>query len=587
MGTQTYQEKLAEDIIKGAEKIIKTDRMYSGKHPQLDNFKSELYRLFGNYFGAFGDLILNVFPGIYSLGETKIFEDENVSGSNVYALYKSGVRNIAFMPNLTIPELAKFLKILSSHQATKSSNLITKLWEADFKSIKYHKIETFFEAREENDVSFSQFSGWLKRKNITMSKGAGGNIFGNMIQFGAISVSEKDSEKEYLLDEVKKDITIEDNIKLFEKTEEKEHVNLDKDDLSYINNQLSFDKKESVQRWIDMIIELSTYFVDFNTHQQYIEYSFKYIEDFIRNQNYKPLFMLFYGLKISYETSTKKEKTIELVKSFYKDLLMPERIDKLIEHLSDLNEENYIDFKLFLGQLNKVALSRIVDNFARIQNKEIRTQLINFLKGLNYDLTNYYINALKLNDSAVVLEAIDYINNSNLPLEQKIAYFKSIMDSEDTDVVLKLFTIFNGYYDNDLSMFILKHLKGKNQLILRQILIYLDHLKNDQMLLKALKFIETEHFFEWQLQQKKDYLAILTYKIGFPIKNYLMVFFDDKQAKSKKGFDEVRLAIVYALAFLIDRDVINFLQTLSGKLLMSKDIKQEALLSLQRMKKNG
>jgi hypothetical protein len=76
----------------------------------------------------------------------------------------------------------------------------------------------------------------------------------------------------------------------------------------------------------------------------------------------------------------------------------------------------------------------------------------------------------------------------------------------------------------------------------------------------------------------------LVRKLGINAKNYLLALFDSKALKNKKGFDDLRIAIVYSFSFLLDKDVINFLKSIPKKLMLSKQLKTEALQSIERMK---
>ncbi|MBN2694804.1 hypothetical protein JXR93_09100 [bacterium] len=584
------KQKFELEIIKLLEKIIKTNRIYSGRNEQIELFKSELFKNLVGYFEAYGDLVLIILPGAYASFDNEVlYEDEQASTSLVYTLYRSGIRNIAFMPGLTSHELSTYVSIVS-HGISKSNDIVTQLWEADFKGIKYHKIETFFEADVEQDLQFSQYENWLKRKQIPLPKGVGANLFQSALKITTLDYSDSDidSDKNFFVDETKNEITVENNLQLFnELSEKQDELRISKNDLDYIKNQMYFDSKEVIERWSDMVVSLLVHFLSENRFSQYINYIFHYLDYYLDKQVYKPFFLIFYKLKVAYESSLQKDRMAEVLKAIYKELLDDIRISKIIKYLPSLTEENFVDFKLFLGQLNKIALVKLVDHFVKIPNSEIRKDLIEFLKGMNFDVSSYYIASLKDGDKDGVLEALTYISSLNIRQEQKIPFYKLAMIHSDPEIVSKLFELLNGYYDNDMSIYLFNNLKNVNRIVLKSIIVYLDYLKNEALVLKALKFIETEHFLAWDLQFKRDYLAILTYKIGSPIKNYLILLFDDKNLKVKRKFNELQLAILYALGFLIEADVVKFLQSISSKLMISKELKIEATKTLERMKANA
>ena len=95
--------------------------------------------------------------------------------------------------------------------------------------------------------------------------------------------------------------------------------------------------------------------------------------------------MVFYKLKINYETSLEKKRLAPLVKLFYQKLLNADRMILITSALNYLEESNYHDFMLFLQQLNKSFLTKFVDAFIGIKNKEIRTELIRSLKEMGFE----------------------------------------------------------------------------------------------------------------------------------------------------------------------------------------------------------
>lgn len=565
---------LAGEVIKLIERVIKTHHMYQGKHPNLKNFKQEVLNLLRKYHEKFDeDLILNIISGAYEFEKVVVYEEENISNSNVYHLYKMGVRTIVFTVNIDVNELNKFIDILI-YRKTESNDIITLLWEADFKTILYNKVETFYESTTEQKQSFSQFSNWIRKKEAPIQK-----------EFEAFGFDFSKKKKKYRADDLKKEIQIEDNEKLFEELKEKNKIEILESDNEFIHNNLKFDLKELPQRWSSMITKIAFMYVE--NVDEYIKYIYQYLDKYIEISDYKSLYFIFYDFKTNYETEVNKKKVVVLLKKLYNTLVEPERLGKIAKELSNLTEENYFDFVLFLKELNPSVLVKLVDNFANIENQKIRDELIAELTAINFDLTSYYKNLLNAPSIEYILEGLEGIRKSKkIPDIEKITLYKTTMEYKKPQIDLYLLELFQGYYDDDIFMsnFFFRLLKSDSVDTLARVIIYIDGVSNDALFLKATKFIETSDFLSWRIELKKEYLAVLVRKLGVNSKNYLLALFDSKSLKNKKGFEDLRLAILYSFSFLLDKDIINFLKSTSKKLMFSKQLKTEALQSLERMK---
>ena len=170
--TENHKEKanLVGEIVKFIERILKTHQMYQGKHPNLDNFKLETIKLIKKYHKNFEeDVVVNISANGYKFEKTLVYEEENISNSNVYYLYKMGVKTIMFTKNILDHEVEKFIEILT-YKKTDSDDVITLLWEADFRTILYNKVETFYESDTEQKLDFEQFSQWIRKKEAPIQK---------------------------------------------------------------------------------------------------------------------------------------------------------------------------------------------------------------------------------------------------------------------------------------------------------------------------------------------------------------------------------------------------------------------------------
>jgi len=565
---------LVGEIVKGLERILKTHHMYQGKHPNLKTFRDELLRSIIKYHDNFDeDVAINISPQGYKLENVLVYEEENVSNSTVYYLYKMGVKTIMFAKRILDTELESFINILT-YKKTDSDDMITLLWEADFKTILYNKVETFYESDTEQKIDFEQFSQWIRKKEAPIQK-----------EFEAFGFDFSKKKKKYKAKDLEKEIKIKDNEKLFEELKEKNKIEVLETDKDFIYNNLKFDKKELPERWSKMMSKVAFMYLDHA--DDYINYIYNIIDTYIETSDYKSLYFIFYDFKTNYEAEINKKKYVKLLKQLYLTLIEPERLSKIAKALNNLTEENYYDFVLFLKELNPSILNKFVDNFANIEERSIRDQLINELAAINYDLTSYYKSLLNSSKYEYVLEGLAGIRESRkLPDIEKIELYKTTMEYKKLEIDVYLLELLQGYYEDDVFMsnFFFRLLKSDNVDLLARVILYINSVNNDALFLKAAKFIETAAFLSWRIELKKEYLAVLVRKLGVNIKGYLLALFDSKSLKGKKGFDDLKLAIIFSLSFLLDKEVINFLKSITKKLMLSKQLKEEAAQSIERMK---
>ena len=565
---------LIGDIVKFIEKILKTHHMYQGKHPNLENFRQEVLKLMIEYHEKYEeDIIVNISPRGYQYQGILIYEEENISNSNVYYLYKMGVKTIIFAKNILDTEVKRFIDILT-YKKSDSDDIITLLWEADFRTILYNKVETFYESNTEEKLDFEQFAQWIRKKEAPIQK-----------EFEAFGFDFSKKKKKYKAKDLKKEIEIKDNEKLFEELKEKNKIEILETDKEFVFNNLKFDKKELPQRWSNMMSKVAFKYIE--NHEEYIDYIYQLIDVYIEASNYKSLYFIFYDFKTNYEAEINKKKYVKLLKRLYIKLIEPERLNKIAKELSNLTEENYYDFVLFLKELNPSVLNKFVDNFANIEERQIRDQLINELKAINFDLTSYYKSLLNSSNFEYIIEGLEGVRVSRkIDDLEKIGLYKTTMEYKIPEVDVYLLELLKGYYEDDIFMsnFFFRLLKSNNVELLARVIIYIDSVNNDALFLKAAKFIETPSFLSWRVELKKEYLAVLVRKLGLNIKSYLLALFDSKALKGKRGFDDLKLAIIYSFSFLLDKDIINFLKSVSKKLMNSKQLKEEALQSIERMK---
>ncbi len=556
--------KIAENIVKTIERVIKTNRMYNGISPKIGEFREDLLQYLKEFLKE-EELIISIGYNGYYLGNEMIYEEtNNIENSNVYFLYKTGIRSLVFNQDLKEEELSKFIDILLLKRSN-SSDIVTRLWEADFKTILYSKIETFYQSDSEQDLLFENFKHWIRRKETPMQK-----------DFQAFGFDVGKKKKKYRAQDLKDDLKIVDNEKLFDELKDKHRIEILESDKSYIFDNLKYDLAELPERWSKMTMEVIFKFDDL--YKDNVDFIFEVLDHDMENSSYLSLYRIFYDLKDVYQNLINKKKAIPIIRSFYQKLLEPQRLDRFIESLENLKEDNYKHFNLFLQQLNPKVVEQLSIHLAKIKDNDIRKKIIDNLEAMGVNPVPYYKSIIE-NNPANITEGFEGIEKLSISRAEKVKFYKTMLNLDSPPIMIILLKYLEGHYDSEMSTFYFKALRSKSKEVIDAAITYIKSIDNEDAIFKAVRFIETPYFNKWSIQYKQKYLALLVLKAGKIIGDFLINLFNSKQSN-----EELKISIIFSLGFLVTEKNIKFLQSINKKFSMSKKIKQEASNSLERLK---
>lgn len=124
-------------------KLISARAIYSANNPALANFRRGFERTFRDFFETEKELQLRIeqYRVLWN-GET-VYENEDHGGSLAFILYKDGVGEVTFYASVTAGELDEFVDILKDeiHNPSPHSDIVTRLWNADFANISYRVLD--------------------------------------------------------------------------------------------------------------------------------------------------------------------------------------------------------------------------------------------------------------------------------------------------------------------------------------------------------------------------------------------------------------------------------------------------------------
>ena len=326
----------AKDIIEGILTAKKQARMYPANNPVHLNASAAIFEKFNRFFELHSSISFKVTMTALLYKNEHVY-DKTVKENNLaFFLFKDGVREISFLKGIEQSELKEFINILNIDFETDAhdDDIVTILWDRDFKNIKYVVDQNFLDDREvscENIISDekvrSAYQDSLKNK------------VGKPVM--QIEITESDSR--YLSDEIKKQnkpklgktITI-----LFESLyQTADPVNVDeiisilKDMLNYCIQKSDFRSASSIMKTIESSIEDEIYGGE-----------------------------VLRGLQTVYDEIN--------------SLSFVERMEKPLESASDVNRE---DFLAFTGYMDEGSIIFFIHLLRKLQTIKSRHLVIDML----------------------------------------------------------------------------------------------------------------------------------------------------------------------------------------------------------------
>ena len=122
-------------------KAIKAIRLYVGKGPHVERFRGEFFHELQAYVLQHGELRVEVAPDALLLdGHAALTSDAEEGDDLLYALYREGVREIAFLPGISADEIAVFFELLvhdvTGDERRPDDDRATLLWAADLQYVR-------------------------------------------------------------------------------------------------------------------------------------------------------------------------------------------------------------------------------------------------------------------------------------------------------------------------------------------------------------------------------------------------------------------------------------------------------------------
>ncbi|MCK5506265.1 MAG: hypothetical protein KAJ10_13960, partial [Thermodesulfovibrionia bacterium] len=252
----------ARDVVEGILKSKKMMRMYPANNPMHINASKGIFEKFNNFFELQSSITLAVTMNSLVYKNEQVYHKQEKDDNLAFFFFKDGLREISFLKDLEQQELEEFINILNIdfESDAPDDDIVTLLWDGDFKKIKYFVDQDFlgnWEVTNDSEISNEKVASAYK------------DAFKKETEKKVIQVELNESDFRYLADEMQKQdqpklqkiITI-----MFEalyQTEEigyvKEIISIITDIMDYCVQESDFKNAAYVMNTIKGIIEDGTF----------------------------------------------------------------------------------------------------------------------------------------------------------------------------------------------------------------------------------------------------------------------------------------------------------------------------------------
>ncbi len=152
---------LVKDIVMVVVKTVKATKLYLPNNPIYQKFRDELKEKFDKYFQYEDMLSLAVRRFELLFLDQQVYNNPDKEDNIALMFFKDGVREFCFHNDITPEEIDGFIEILKFDMKEREldDDLVTLLWEKDFKSITYTVTEEATEDEAFEEESLLSFGG--------------------------------------------------------------------------------------------------------------------------------------------------------------------------------------------------------------------------------------------------------------------------------------------------------------------------------------------------------------------------------------------------------------------------------------------
>lgn len=536
--------KSATDVLQSLSKAIKTLKLYPDTSHLRQKFITELVGKFKGFLDEYGDLILKIKKTeFFYMGEV-VYSNPSLEESIAFRLYGDGIRELVFTEGLSEEELFDFIDVVTSDYKIEGEDddTVTKLWEKDFKSIRYAVVE---EGKDDNlllqipekvtatDTSKNALLKAYKEEMTAEPKG------GTLLQPAGVEL-----EIEQIYGKPFSEIFI-----------------LTSEEITKVHEEMEIEKKmDLVSELVDILFHILRIENELDSYSEFLKHLEKIIKTLLLAGDYKRVLPILTTLKtfirddnnFTHAHAQEVEKVIDALGE--EDFL-----HQLIPQSKFTGTEDMDSISMFLSMLNKNAIVPIANMVGTLDNMKARRLLCDVLAILAKDNIELLYKKLE-DDKWYVVRNIVYVLGKIGDIKA-IPNLKKIKDHTEARVRKEIVNAIVEIKSEDAKDLLIYFLNDDNNTVRITALRYLMNMSYQKALPTISSIISSETFDAKDIYEKKEFFEALG-KLG---NKDVLPFLRETLLKRTKLFgkskiEEKRLYAAFALKKMSTPESIEILK---------------------------
>lgn len=521
------EERIARDIIQTILKAKKTIRMYPENNPIYQRTIEEAFSRFREFFAYRDELTLRIKQYEILFDSNAIYSNPEKDDNLALFFFKDGLRELTFLKGLYKEELQEFLKIISLDfdREAVEDDIVTLLWERDFRNIRYIADEEF----------------------LTEDDGYEDKAIGNLKDRSASADEIMKAYTDAFLAEGVNGISI---------------VNLTEKDLQCLVKEMERDQEGKIEKLSDILFEMLHHI----ENQSELEDIYRFIRNTmnysLEQENLNAFLHIARSLKTLSENKGVPENIKKLIHSLLASINSEEMINyvgDILDHNQEIDEEILFEYKELL---DRSAISPLISLLGRLKTIHGRKRVIAIL----VDLGRKDIQTLAkgLYDSRwYVVRNILYILRQ-IGDKRAVEYLIDIVRHPDSRVRREAIKAI-GELKNPLALQLLKDCLNDHDPSIRKISVkVLSNYGSETAKRIILAKMNEKDFHNREFDEKKEFFVALSKWNDDEIREFLLRILKKKSFFKKAKHDENKACAAYCLGFIGNKDSLPVLKRLGN-----------------------
>ncbi len=529
--------KMAADVLQSLSRAIKALKLYPDNSPVRQKFISDLTGKFTGFLEEYGDLTLTVkqFDLLYQ-GEV-VYSQDVKEDSIAFKFFGDGIRELAFSENLDERELLDFIDVVRGNRERDEDDddIVTLMWEKEFKNIRYIVIEEGSETEGEQDTKESPASeSAVARSGAALSSAhkaesrpgqtqteTGTSLKSTGVELEIEQIYGKPFAEIFVL-------TPEETGKLKQEMEQEA-------------------KSDLILEMLDILFHILEIEEDTDSYSEIMTYIEKAVKAMIVSGDYKHAIASLNRIKTIYEN--KKESSPKHAEAAIGviDALGDDDFLKQLTHSLNASKDDHIDeIYTILTMLNKKSISPLTEMLSNLEQMKNRRVVCDALAVIARDNLEAVLKKLQ-DDNWYIVRNIVYVLG-RIGDARVISHLKRIKDHREPKVRKEIIHTLSEIKSDEAKNMLVSYLNDSDNTVRVSALKRISFMEHRKAVPDILKIISSEEFDSKENYEKKELfeaLAILGSKDQLPYLKDLLLKKSWIFGRTKA--DELRLLSVHAL----------------------------------------